>query len=314
MKHVKFRKILICAVSAAVVTSACLSLGACNIETAHPEAEITYEFNGETYAVKYTLYRDLRPHTVRHFIELANASFYDNVVIHDFDSSDWFTGGYSYDADDYAAKKDNAGQMAEYFGDYSKEDAYIELFAEGKLSKTVFKASGYNADNQTIIDRNEYVPAVIGEFYNNIHQEFDNDPLNAEMGCLKTYYYEKETTNKVYVTPTDDQVIMADYASNCTTSLFAIQTSSSSGFTRSDYCVFARLSSTDEFFELKDAVDDYITSEHGGTRSNFYNETTVHVDNNDTYSDKPEADRGKEVKINAPKTPIIIKTVKITKY
>ncbi|MDE6585610.1 MAG: peptidylprolyl isomerase [Clostridia bacterium] len=314
MKHFKLRKILICAVSAAVVTSACVSLGACNIETAHPEAEITYEFNGETYAVKYTLYRDLRPHTVRHFIELANEGFYDGTIVHDFDSSDWFTGGYSYDSEDYTAKKDNAGQMAEYFEAHAKEDAYVKLYADGKLSKTVFKESAYNDVTEKIENANEYVPALMGEFYNNIHQEFDNDPLNAEIGCLKTYYYDKTTTNKVFVTPTSDQTIRADYSNNCTTSLFAVQTSSSSSYSRSDYCVFARLSSTDAFYDLTDAVNDYITNEHGGTRSNFYNETTVHVDNNDNYSDKAEADKGKEVKFKAPKTPIIIKTVKITKY
>lgn len=314
MKHVNLKKILICAVTASVMASACASLSACNIETDHPEAEITYEFNGQTYAVKYTLYRNLRPHTVRHFIELANEGFYDNVVVHDFETADWITGGYSYDADDYAAKKDNAGQMAEYFGDYSKEEAYSQLYAAGKLSKTVFKESAYNALTQTIADQNEYVPTLIGEYYNNIHQEYDNDPLSAETGCLKTYYYSKSTTKKVYVTPTSDQTIMADYSSNCTTSLFAVQTSSSSGYTRTDYCVFARLSDTDEFYKLTDAVNDYISDEHGGTRSEFYNETTVHVDNYDGYTDKTEADRGTEVKFNAPKTPIIIKSVKITKY
>ena len=314
MKNVKLGKILLYAASAVMITASAASLGACTIETAHPEAEITYEFNGETYSVKYTLYRNLRPHTVRHFIELSDEGYYDNTVIHNYDTSDWFGGMYTYDQEQYTEKSENANQMAEYFADFSKEDAYVQLYADGVLSKTVFKFAAYNPETEKIEDTDEYVPTLMGEFYNNIHQESENDPLSSEFGCLKTYYYEKSSVQKVYVTPTKDQTIMADYKSNCTTSLFAVQTGTSSSYTRATYSVFAKLASIDEFENLIEDINDYIRDEHGGTKSDFYNETVVHVDNSDAFTDKSEVDRGIEQTFKSPKTPIIIKSVKITKY
>ncbi len=314
MKRSKIAKILICVASAVTLSVSALSVSACSIETAHPEAVITYEFNGEEYAVKYTLYRNLRPHTVRHFIELANSGYYDGTVVHDFDTSDWFTGGYAYDADEYAAKKDNAGQMAEYFTENSKEEDYVSLYAEGKITPTVFKESAYNPTDQKIVDESGYVPTLFGEFYNNIHQEIKHDPLNAELGCLKTFYYAKESTQKVYVRPTAGETVMADYKSNCATSVFAVQTGASSGFAKTAYCVFGKPADADAFDELLDAVNEFIENEHGGTRSNFYNSAEVRVDNFDNFSNEPEADKGIEVTFKAPKTPIVLKSVKVTKY
>ncbi|MDE7330359.1 MAG: peptidylprolyl isomerase [Clostridia bacterium] len=315
MKKFKLGKILICLASAVVLSVSALSFSACNIETDHPEAVITYEFNGNEYAVKYTLYRNLRPHTVRHFIELADSGFYDNTVVHDFDTSDWFTGGYSYDAEDYTAKKDNANTLTEYFSDNSKEADYVRLYADGVLTPTVYKDSAYNPVDQTVGDASEYLPVLFGEFFNNVHQEITNDPLNAELGCLKMFYYTKESTQKVCVKPaSSDFALLPDYKYNCATSVFGVQTAASSGFAKSAYAVFAKLADTDAFDKLLDAVNDFIENEHGNTRSNFYTSAEVRVDNLDEYSNKPEADKGIEVTFKAPKTPIVLKTVKITKY
>lgn len=315
MKRINLKKAVICLISALTVTAAVGSLSACKIETAHPEAVITYSFNGTEYAVKYTLYRSVRPHTVRHFIELANEGFYNDIIVHDYDSNDWFTGAYVYNAEDYSAKSENAGQMGEYFEQYSKEDAYAKLYADGVMTPTVFKDSAYNDETEKI-DKTQYVPALFGEFTNNIQQEITYDPLSAELGCLKIYYYEKETNRKVCVLPTDDQPMRnIDYKTNCATSVFAVQTGASSSYSKSNYAVFAKVSDEDAFDKLLDAVGDFIDDNHGGTKSDFYTAVeNVRVDNADNYTDKPETDKGKEVDFKAPKTPIIIKEVKIVKY
>ncbi len=312
MKSSVLKKIIICAVSAVTVAFTAVSASACSIETDHPEVQITYDFNGESYEVKYTLYRNMYPHTVRHFIELAKENFYDNTIIHDYKTTDWFTGGYEYNEEDYTALSGNANQLSEYFelDSHSKEEAYYKLH----LTPSVYKNRGYDDKQNETVKEEDALQTVMGEFYNNIHQDIEKGKLTAEYGCLKMFYYEKETTQKIYVTPTKDQIIMADYKKNCATSLFALQTGTSSSYSESNYAVFARLSSTEIFDDLVDAVNEYISSNHGGTASNFYTATDVRVDNLDTFSKESEKDRGISVTFNVPKTPIIIKSVKVTKY
>ena len=78
------------ALAGAIAVSA--SLSACAVKTSHPRAKISISFNEVTYDIEYTLYRNMYPQTVRHFIELADAGFYDNTVIHDYRSNDWEIG------------------------------------------------------------------------------------------------------------------------------------------------------------------------------------------------------------------------------
>lgn len=314
MKHAKFTKILMCLTTALAITFTVGAAGACSVKTNHPEARITYKFNGKEYDVTYTLYRNMYPHTVQHFIELANAELYNGIVIHDYQTNDWITGGYSYDEDVYATHSESVSLMSEYFEEHSKEDAYMQLFNEGKLSASVYGNYKFDGKDNMIYDEESVLPTVMGEFYNNIRQEIDNGKLTQEYGCLKMFYYSKETTKKVYVTPTKNETIMADYKNNCATSLFALQTGTSSTYGENNYTVFAKLKSTKEFDNLVDAVRNYIRDNHGGTASEFYNLTEARVDNYENFSDKIEADKGTSVSFNAPKAPIIIKTVKITKY
>lgn len=313
MKNVKFKKLVTCLVSAFIVTTVAVSASACSVETAHPEARVTYEFNGETYSVDYTLYRNMYPATVRHFIELTENKFYDNTVIHSYNSNDWLAGGYEYNAEDYASLSDNASRMAEYFEKYSKEDAYVALFNEGKFTSSVYSNRGYDDKGNETVKSEEALPTVMGEFYNNIHREIEKGALTAEYGCLKMYYNEKKSTQKVFVT-VDKQVIMADYKSNCATSLFSVQSGTSSSYSETNYTVFARLKDTSAFDDFVDAVRAYITNNHGGTASNFYNAASVNVENNDTFTNQADTDKGTSVTFNAPKTPIIVKEVKITRY
>ena len=317
MKSKIFKKIALCFASALIVCSVGAVAG-CKPETDHPEVRITYQFNGETYDVEYKLYRNMYPHTVKHFIELSDEGFYDNVIIHDYKTSDWFTGGYSYDADDYAAKIDNENQMREYFDlpreaenlfGHSKEDAYVEL--AGKLSASVYGNIG--ADGKVLQDTK--LPTVMGEFYNNIHQDIEKGALTADYGCLKMYRYEKKSTQKVYVTPTNDQPILADYKNNCATSIFALQTSPSTSYSEKNYAVFAQLKEVDVFDKFVDAVKAYITDNHSGNAGDFcISVGEVRVDNNEAFSNKAESDKGTQVTFEVPKLPIVIKSVKVTKY
>lgn len=316
MKIKNIKKIILCLISSAAVCAAAVTAAGCNAETAHPEVCITYEFNGKEYAVNYRLYRNMYPHTVKHFIELAENNFYDNLVIHDYKTNDWFTGAYTYDAESYAANVGNAGQMVEYFEAQSKEDVYVQLFKAGKFTSSVYSQLRYDKNGNEYVDEADALPTVLGEYKNNIQQEIEKGALTADYGCLKMYHYEKESTQKLYVKPTSDQIILADYKTNCATSLFALQTGSSSSYSAANYAVFAQLNGTETFNDFVEDVKDYISEYHGGTASDFYTvlSESVRVDNFDEFSNKPDSDKGTAVSFNVPKKPIVIKTVKVTKY
>lgn len=305
MKSKIFKKIALCFASVVIVCSVGAASG-CNPETDHPEVRITYEFNGKPYDVEYKLYRNMYPHTVRRFIELSDEGFYNDMIIHNYQTNDWFTGGYDYNAGEYTAKIDTDAQT-EYFEFYSKADAYFQLFAAGKLSVSVYSNRMYDENGKEYVDSANAMPTVMGEFYNNIKQEIKKGALTADYGCLKMFYYEKdpgEATNKVYVTPTSDQIILADYGKNCATSLFAVQTGYSSTYSQTDYTVFAQLKGTDVFDELLKAVKEYVADNHSGTDNSFYSVVKeLHVDGS-------EAD----VTFQVPKQPIIVRSVKVTKY
>lgn len=319
MKHANIRKIVIGLVSALVVTFSATAASACKIETEHPQVEITYEFDSKTYAVKYTLYRNMYPNTVRHFIELTENKFFDNTIIHNYSSNDWFTGGYEYNETSYSTLSGNASQMSEYFEQYSKEDAYVKLFNDGLLTPSVYSNYSYvnkGDDRVQVVKEEDALPYVMGEFNNNIKQEIENGALTAEYGSLKMFYYQKTSTQKVYVTPVHDQrIFTADYKKNCATSVFAIQTGSSSSYSANDYTVFGVLESDDVFEDLLDAISDYKSDNYGSTTSSSFTlSTTARVDNLDNFSNKAEADKGKSETFNVPLQPIIIQNVRVTKY
>lgn len=310
MKSKILKTIALCFASAMVIGSVGAFAG-CKPETAHPEVRISYEFNGETYAVEYKLYRNMYPHTVRHFIELSENGFYDGMIIHNYQTNDWFTGAYNYDETEYSANVDNAGQMREYFDKFSKEQAYNDLYTADKLSASVY--GNINADGKVI--ESTKLPTVMGEYYNNIRQEIEKGALTADYGCLKMFYYTKQSTQKIYVTPTKDQTILADYKNNCATSVFAVQTGSSSTYSETNYTVFASLKSTETFDDFVAAVKKYIDDNYSGTASNFYTANVeARVDNMENFSNKLENDKGITASFNVPKQPIKVTSVKVTKY
>lgn len=311
-------KIILCIALVIIVAFAGITT-ACT-QSDHPRAEIQLELRdgGEVVAsvtLKYTMYRNIRPVTVSHFIALADAGFYNETIIHDIgttsvSSSDWYAGGYSYNEALYESYVEE-DTMSNYFGETSKEREYIDLikdlFSKKDLIPSVYGNHAFK-DGKEIVRDEDALPAVMGEFSNNINQEIDNDVCTAEKGALKMYYYGKATTKKVYVTPTKDQIIQAEYKNNCATSLFMIQVGSSSSRRSASYSTFALLDNVDDLDEFLNAVDEYLDDLTTSTVR-----AAVNVDNLESFSDK-DADNSIETNFIVPGVPLVVKSVKITKY
>lgn len=334
--------------TAALTLSACvMTTAACTVSSAHPSARITFEFNNEEYSVDYTLYRNMYPQTVQHFIELADSGFYNDTVIHDYSSNDWVGGGYAY-SDDYAERITNSDTLAEYFEQYSKAETYEKLFADGALTPSVYYKAKYKTDskgNTVWVDENgrEFsvsgsqmpenaspvmqadkscvLSTVMGEFKNNIQQSINNGALVAELGSLKMMrYYEKEEegkySSKVYVTPTSDQIIAADYEYNCATSMFSLQTGTSTAYSAQSYTVFAQLANGDAktaFEKLTSAISDYFKDTYGTASSDYRVSANVGLSISEPVSGELK-ERTIEHTFYAPRTAIKIKSVTITGY
>ena len=283
----------------------------CNIETKHPKVRITVEFNSKKYELDYTLYRNMYPNTVRRFIELTENGFYKDMLIHDYGTNDWVSGAYGYNATDYnTASELNA--YADYLEEHSKEQQFLNLFDAGKITPTVYAKAAYDSKNNLIVDDSSALPTLIGEFKNNVQQTIENGALTAEQGTLKMFYYEKETTGKVNVDTKNKKkeiIWNADYKTNCATTLFSMQVGSGSSYGASDYCVFGKMDSTAKLIDLLNAINEY----YAGDVSSI-SVADVNVENLvERFSDKA-ADKGTEVDFTLPASPIVIKTVKVTKY
>lgn len=310
-KKLRFAALALAAISTVAVSA---SLSACKIETKHPRATIQIEFNEKVYDLEYTLYRNMYPQTVRHFIELADEGFYNGMIIHNYTSSDWFTGAYSYDGETYAAAYENKSRLGEYLEQNDKEKAYYDLFASDKLTPNVYKTSRYE-DGEQVVSREDALPNLIGEFPSNDHN-VENNPLTEEYGSLKYFYYDKGSKNQIVTIKTSfDEILEHDYSLNCATSVFAIQASTTSSYTANSYCVFAKLrneSAEETLDDLNNDIYDYISDNHDGTESKFTTNVSAIVDKLDTFAE--DGGRNIEASFYLTATPIIIKSVKITKY
>ena len=323
-----FKKLgrIICGLAMAASISAAAVLSGCTIETKHPRAEITIEFNGTEYVIEYTLYRNMYPQTVRHFIELADAGFYDNTIIHDYTSTDWLGGGYNYIADEYESAIEG-GDIASYLsGDDEDEGTSTEIASKeveyaglaSSLTATVYTDYYIDSKDNMQVDTSTAYYTLRGEFEANGHI-IDNGALSGSLGSLKMYYYSdlvyttSEASAMVYVKTSKNETQMLSYKYNSATSLFSIQVSSSTSYSASSYCTFGELrndDAEDTLNDLLDAIDDYISDNCDGDDDNFVQTSdyvTVNTYDN-TYVD------ALTVKYDVPVEPIIIKSVKITKY
>lgn len=350
MKFGKFKKFII-TMSLALAVGVSASTAACTVETKRPRARITFEFvTGETakeYVLDYDLYRNMYPNTVRHFIELSKAGYYDNTVVHDYESGEWFTGMYSYDKDAYsAAVAGDSGSVGEYFSAHSKESGYMELFNGGKLTPTVYSNAPFKTDKKgnivyvdkngkvvdggtagaspvRVIDKNYAMPSLIGEFKSNIEQEILNGALSATSGSLKMFYYpsassDSASKSKVFVTPTAGDPYHTDVKTNSATSAFSVQVGSSTN-SENNYCVFGKVRDADALEEFKNAVADYFEDTYGSDARTVKNSNVGVTVYEPTSDGKQNADgkyfnsRQVEVEFELPKAAIRIVSVKITK-
>lgn len=306
-----------CVTALASVAAFAAAFSACTIETKHPRAKITLEFNEVTYVIEYQLYRNMYPQTVKHFIELADEGFYDNTLIHNYTANDWYGGGYSYDSATYASQYATTGTLAEYYAENSLEKKYYDLFAADTFTPSVYKSVEFDAKGNA--KGEEALPTLIGEFTNNDHT-ITKGAVSTQFGALRMYYTsgktyngEKTTPDKVWVqNTTDASAFEREYSYNSATSLFAIQAGTSSALSNASYCTFGLLkdeNSENALNDLIDAISDYIADNLSGTSSSFYKSVEVTVDKYEQFADKDT-----DVTYRATVLPIIVKTVEITKY
>ena len=189
----------------------------------------------------------------------------------------------------------------DFFEATSKEYEYYQLAdpAKGKITPSVY----LHYENEKYGDP---LRTLIGEFSKNQHK-IDKGELRRSFGCLSMYYYSKNTDKVSEVLGGEPYVylkkkgsasgVRGEYKYNSATSIFGIQSGSSTS-TSSEYCVFGTLKNTTQLTNLVKAV--------GST----YKSLTLYVDGYDEIVGKNST----EQTFRVPKTPIVIKSVKITKY
>lgn len=309
----KFARIA-CVTTIAGIAACTAAFSACSIKTDHPRVEMTIQFNGVDYDLEFQLYRNMYPRTVQHFIELADAEFYDGTIIHNYTSRDWYGGGYDFtDAATYEQAYGETGGMENYLIENSKEREYFEdMFngGNGFLTSSVYKT--YTEVNGKYRGA-EAISTLIGEFANNDH-EIAKGALTSQEGALRMYYTPISTTEKVWVeTLQDDEAFERDYEYNSATSLFAIQVGTSSDLATKDYCIFGVLNSDGDketLNELEDAIADFISENYTDDSTDFTQSVSIEVGE---YEEVLE-NRGTDVTYSCTAEPIVIKTVKVTKY
>ena len=223
--------------------------------------------------------------TVKHFLKLAENGYYNGVCVHNFDDSEskMYTGAYEYKSD------------AEYGGIVYKN--YYDI---------VSKYEGFNHTVWADSDRTTPTYTLKGEFSANSFGVKNGSLLKQTFGSLTMQYTEKdfEDIEEVAVLRGDGKSTdNKDYKYNSATSQFSIFLSTTET-SDSNHCTFATLKSG--------SVDDLerLVAEIEAYESDFVTEYTVDVDRDDAFI----AELENTAEYNVPVSPIIIKSVKVTKY
>lgn len=283
-KH-HFAKRILSLAGVAVLASSALLMTGC--ETNRPEAEIELAFNGETYTVSYQLFRNIYPQTVKHFTELAEKGYYDGLCIHNYASNALYTGAYTYD------------ETQTVKGGLVEKD-YFTTVAKYGLTESVF---------DSVTGKTTYT--LYGEFTDNGYKVSKN-AQTQKYGSLVMYYTPKgDDVTRVNALRSSDGQIAENklYKYNSATSLFYIFTGVSAS-NNSSYVTFGQLLDDDAkkvLQNLKEAIEDYIDT-LGET--DFTEEVSIRVDANDPYVSAEKTMMTYQV----PTMPIIVNSVKITKY
>lgn len=283
----KINRFLSVAAAAVLTFGACLAFTGC--ETKNPKVTVSIRFLDETYDIEYKLYRNLYPQTVRHFIELADNGYYDNLVVHDYASNAMYTGGYTYDE----SKKDS-GKLV--------EKNYFATVSSWNLTQSVF-------DQGTDVGTN----TLYGEFSNNGFS-VESGAQSHQYGSLVMYYTDKSAdSTRVKTRLSSDQNTIVEnkmYKYNSATSLFYIFTGSSSS-NNASYCVFGQLyddDAKDVLDDLLDAIDDYIDTL--SDESSFTESVKMILDEYDPYVSTAK----NTATFAIPVSPIVIESVTVNQY
>ncbi len=283
------------ALAAAALLAVCSSAALTGCTTDRPEITITYTFNGKDYEVDYTLSRKTAPKTVQHFIELADAKYFDGLCVHDYTSSGLYTGGYTYSN-----------------GELTEKD-YYSAVKDLSLTQSVF----FSEENRTPLY------SVYGEFEKNGVELVSGSKYTHSAGALVMYYTSKGDDNTRVTTLRNDDGKKNDgeaYQENClyqynsATSLFYTYTGSSSSTLDEQYCVFGMASDYENQMSgengLLTAISAYI--EGLNDEEGFTEEVRVTLNG---YDPIPQV---RESKIPAtyqvPVEPIVVKSVVVNRY
>ncbi len=312
----------------AVLLTAALSAGTlamfAGCSTDHPEIAITYTFNGTDYVVDYVLSRLDAPQTVNHFIELADAGFYDGTCIHDYNSNFLYGGGYRLEdeqGDPFAYGADNSLKSFSL-----KEIDYFSILEELEEGGHTFTQSVWRTGNTSgLPTQGEGLYTVYGEQSGKVDNQYGRDYTHST-GALVMYYSDKgdKVRDEVAVVRADDgSVQYENYLMNSATSMFytylSPNTNSSLG---QKYCVFGKTKDFEGQLTngLLKAINNYIsdhTPDETAEGEEPYSFTTVQegirLNQYDPFEDIRKGDRTQdfETPIMAP---ILVKSVRVTKY
>ncbi len=282
------RRIFSAFCASVLCVGATVAFAGCSTNT--PEITVTYSFNGETYEVNYTLYREAGPQTVQHFIELANNGYYDGTIIHNFTTTAMYGGGYTYDeTTKNPVQKD-----------------YFNIVKDYNLTQSVF-----------VKENGEYVGTntLRGEFTNQGVQVAKS--MKHEKGALVMYYHDKGIIGDRVADLASDGSLRdgQEYKYNCATSIFYTYTSDTSNTTLdANYCVFGKATNYDTAMEGDDGLLTAI-AEYREAHSAWLNAFKDYPNRNDPYSAEA-ASANLPAPYNTPDAdmPIVIESVKVNRY
>ena len=219
----------------AVVVATALSAGAlmmfAGCTTQHPEVTITYTFNGKDYKVEYVLSRNDAPQTVIHFIELADAGFYDGTIIHNYTSNFLYGGGYRLvdedgNAFDYKTNGNDNGNKVFELSEINYVEVLKNLEAEGhKFTRSVWQADAESTMAKP--KKGDALYSVRSEAAGQINNQYGRENRHST-GALVMYYSDKGNFNQEVVVERADggkgndgqALAQQSYVYNSTTSLF----------------------------------------------------------------------------------------------
>jgi len=256
-------------------------LTACGAKT--HEMQMKLEYEGETYTLTYQLYDDIAPATVAHFVKLVEEGYYNDICIHDYRSgSKMYTGAYKY----------SETQVAD--GGLSYQPYYDIVSQYKNFPHTVWSDETQAAGTETY--------TLYGEFAAN-NFNVKSGALKQSFGSLSMYYTEKDYEDelKVWAKRSDNKgTSPREYRYNSATSMFAISLSTTETSSTS-YCTFAKLDDGSKAV-LEDLLGEIAEVEE------FTTNVSLRMNEDDKFVDATNTN------YNVPVSPIVIKSMKITKY